>query len=497
MMIELNVPFMEKDEAKRLGARWNSGSKRWYIPPGTNVAAFMRWLPEDFVVSEAVLETITVNNKDRVEYSLSAFLFKVADLIQKNFNNAAWISAEISELRSNKGHLFITLVEHDELGNMVARTSARIWQTSVDMINSKFKHGTGSELEAGIKVLVFARVEFHPQYGMSLFIDDIDPTYTLGDMAAKLAKIREALTAEKIINNNKLLPKPVDFVRVAVISPQNAAGLGDFNREANILIKHNLCEFKYFTATFQGESAPVDICKAIALAIDQHAQHQFDALVIIRGGGALSDLAWLNNEQLARAICVCPIHVMAGIGHERDYTIIDEVAGERFDTPSKVIQRIFNLITGNAAEAEANYLEISRKVRHYYKYTRHTIDKLQQEVAQYAKQALVLAQRNINESYKISSLTALNLLQRVEEKINIAYQQVGEQVGQLCNNIEKQMQMLISEILSQSPKRILEKGFALVSNISGKHITSKQTASQESILTIAFHDGNLTVRTTE
>ena len=161
-------------------------------------------------------------------------------------------------------------------------------------------------LEAGIKVLVYARVEFHPQYGMALFIDDIDPTYTLGDMAAKLAKIREVLTAEKIINNNKQLPKPTDFTRVAVISPQNAAGLGDFNREAGILIKHNLCEFVYFTALFQGEKASKEICEALKLATEQHMQNPFDAIVIIRGGGALSDLTWLNNEQIARSVCLSP-----------------------------------------------------------------------------------------------------------------------------------------------------------------------------------------------
>ncbi len=334
---------------------------------------------------------------------------------------------------------------------MVARSSARIWQTQVDKINAKFNLGTGSNLEAGIKVLVFARVEFHPQYGLSLFIDDIDPTYTLGDMAAKLAKIREVLTAEKIINKNKQLPKPIDFMRVAVISPQNAAGLGDFNREADILLKHNLCEFVYFTALFQGEQAPKEICRALAQALEAHQQQAFDAIVIIRGGGALSDLAWLNNEQLARAVCLCPVHVMVGVGHERDYTILDEIAGERFDTPSKVIQRIFNLITGNAMEAETKYQEISQ--------------------------------------------AAMNTTQRVLERIEFIYQQIAMNAQQYCVMLEKQLQSLISEILSQSPKQILAKGFALISTPQGNVITSKQAAAAEKALTIEFHDGRMDVKT--
>jgi len=455
-MIELNVPFMEKDEAKRLGARWNSASKRWYVPTGVDRTPFARWLPdgvEPLALDAEQLDFTPLvspgNTQTRVEYSLSAFLYKVGDVIQQNFSGGAWISAEISELRSNKGHLFITLVEHDEQGNMMARTSARIWQSQVEQINSKFSLGTGANLEAGIKVLVYARVEFHAQYGLALFIDDIDPTYTLGDMAAKLAKIREVLTAEKIINNNKNLPKPIDFTRVAVISPQNAAGLGDFNREAEILRQNNLCEFVYFTALFQGEQAPKEICQALVLAVQEHARQPFDAIVIIRGGGALSDLAWLNNEQLARAVCVCPVHVMAGIGHERDYTIIDEVAGERFDTPSKVIQRIFNLITGNAMEAETRY----------------------QEIAQ----------------------TAMSVIQRMQERLGFLYQQIGVQAQQYCVMLEKELQALISEILSQSPKQILLKGFALVSSLEGKVITSHAAASSAGELQLEFHDGKVRV----
>jgi exodeoxyribonuclease VII large subunit len=469
-MIELNVPFLEKDEAKRLGARWNNATKRWYIPVGVNHDQFARWLPDDFVLP---MSTAAADKATRTEYSLSAFLFKITDLIQNSFPSAAWISAEISELRMNKGHMFITLVEHDEQGNMMARSSARIWQSQVALINEKFKSGTGSDLEAGIKVLVLARVEFHAHYGLSLFIDDIDPTYTLGDMAAKLAKIREILTAEKIINKNKLLPKPLDFVRVAVISPQNAAGLGDFNREAQILAKHNLCQFEYYAAVFQGETAPQDICRALNAAIRAHQDNPFDALVIIRGGGALSDLAWLNNEQLARAVCLCPIHVMIGVGHERDFTILDEIAGERFDTPSKVAHRIFTVITDNAIEADSSYLEIGRKIQHVFKYTDYALSKLRQEI----------------------STASFNMLQRVGERLSNTLEAIQTQALQGCSALEKQLQLLMSEILSQSPKQILKKGFALITTSDAKVITSSKAAAQQSTLRIEFHDGIIEAKT--
>lgn len=445
-MTELDVPFVEKDQAKRLGARWNAGSKRWYVPAGLDLQQFARWLPDgaDFV---SVKNEANEPAGDEKQISLANFLNQVSIVVQNSFPAGAWVSAEISELRNNKGHLFITLVEHDEQGNMIARISARIWQSQSQTICAKFLQGTGAELEAGIKVLVYARIEFHSQYGMALFIDDIDPNYTLGDMAAKLAKIREILVAEQLIDLNKQLPRPQDFYKVAVISPQNAAGLGDFNREAQLLSKYGLCEFIYFTAQFQGENAAKDICRAIEEA---GQALPYDALVIIRGGGALSDLAWLNNEQIARAVCNFPVHVMVGIGHERDYTIVDEVAGERFDTPSKVSHRIFNLITGNAQEADKRYQDISQ--------------------------------------------TARSVLQRTLERATLIYEQIGVQAKQGCKAVQKHMQALISEILSQSPKQILQKGFALVANKDGKVLTSSEDASREEELSLEFHDGKVNVR---
>lgn len=462
-MIELQVPFVEKEEAKRLGARWNAAAKRWYVPSGVDPGLFARWMPlsqgqgesseqAEFFASfdNPIIEnTTSTTNKEAV--SLTAFLHKIAAVVQRSFPGTAWISAEISELRDTRGHLYITLVEHDDKGNMVARVSARIWQTNVAAITAKFLQGAGAKLEPGIKILVCARVEFHSQYGMALFIEDIDPSYTLGDMAAKLAKIREILIAEKIMDLNKRLPRPIDFQKVAVISPQNAAGLGDFNREAEILSKYGLCNFVYFTAQFQGERAAADICRALEEARSMQAQQQdFDALVIIRGGGALSDLAWLNNEQLARAVCTFPIHVMVGVGHERDYTILDEIAGERFDTPSKVSQRIFNLITGNASEAATRYQEISQ--------------------------------------------AAQSILKRFAERIGLIHDQIGVYAKQACVSLEKQLQALISEILSQSPQQILRKGFALVSGKDGKVITSKVVAAEAEILNLEFHDGKIDVR---
>jgi exodeoxyribonuclease VII large subunit len=139
---------------------------------------------------------------------------------------------------------------------------------------------------------------------------------------------------------SSLLPPPLDFVRVAVISPETSAGLGDFQRESDRLQTATLCEFTFFRATFQGLDAPSSIRTAVQNALAAHRQSPFDALVVIRGGGSVTDLAWLNDLQLATVLCLCPLPVFTGIGHERDQTILDDIAHIRFDTPSKVALHI-------------------------------------------------------------------------------------------------------------------------------------------------------------
>ena len=160
-----------------------------------------------------------------------------------------------------------------------------------------------------------------------------------------------------------MLPSPVDFVRVAVISPETSAGLGDFRQEADRLHRGGLCEFHFVRATFQGLEAPSSILDAIETVLSAHRERTFDALVIIRGGGAVTDLAWLNDLELARRICRLPIPVLTGIGHERDSTILDEVAHRRFDTPSKVAHHITQTILDTARDALADLERIEHQVQ--------------------------------------------------------------------------------------------------------------------------------------
>jgi exodeoxyribonuclease VII large subunit len=345
--IDLRVPYSEKDQAKVHGARWDRDAQTWYAPPGTDLQNLKRWLPNG-VLEETPDPAPTAPNQTEKGIALTELLQRVKGVIEGGFPKAEWVRGEISELRGKNGHLYLTLSERNQSGDILAQARAVIWRNKAEIISVKFEQATGGALKTDIKILGLAKVRFDPLYGLDLIIEDVDPSYTLGDLAAKLARIRENLQQSGLYGRNKRLPAPIEFVRVAVISPETSAGLGDFRREAVRLQSAILCEFQLFAATFQGVEAPSSIQTAVLHALTIHKQKPFDALVLIRGGGSVTDLAWLNDLDLAKLLCQSPIPIFTGIGHERDNTILDEIARTRFDTPSKVALHIKTTIKDNA-----------------------------------------------------------------------------------------------------------------------------------------------------
>jgi exodeoxyribonuclease VII large subunit len=348
--IDLRVPYAQKEEAKAFGARWDQGNQTWYAPPGTNLEHMKKWL-SDGVLVEDKQPVPSSDGQSQKGIALTELLARVKGVVDHGLPDAIWVRAEISELRGKNGHLYLTLTERNERGDILAQIKGIIWKSRAVGITAKFEQVTGEGLRTDIKILCLAKVRFDVLYGLDLIVEDIDPSFTLGDLAAKLARIREKLLAAGVFDRNKRLPAPVDFVRVAVISPETSAGLGDFQRESDRLQNTRLCDFKFFRATFQGLDAPSSIRTAVQNALAAHRQSPFDALVVIRGGGSVTDLAWLNDLQLATVLCLSPIPVFTGIGHERDITILDDIAHTRFDTPSKVALHITTTIKDNAVVA--------------------------------------------------------------------------------------------------------------------------------------------------
>ncbi|MDO8776461.1 MAG: exodeoxyribonuclease VII large subunit [Burkholderiaceae bacterium] len=377
----LTVSFKDKDAAKALGARWDGVQRQWYVPEGRELAPFAQWLPAGMEAVSASTSTalssaqlhdgattrganLALAGKKGV--SLSSLLAGVSQAVAHAYRAGVWTLVEVVELRANGGHVFMGVSERDASGAVLAKTNAVIWQSTANSILPEFERATGAQLAPGIKLLVRARPVFKPLHGFSIEIDAIDPEYTLGDLEAKKREIRERLQAEGVFAANKQLPPPWDFNAVLVVAPEGGAGLGDFQAEANRLEQFGVCRFTYVYSRFQGEGAAKEICDALQVAIDAWLNAETvppDAVVIIRGGGAVNDMAWLNDYDLARYICDLNIPVLTGIGHERDNTVLDEVANTRFDTPSKVAAGIEQVISRRTAEAKAHFEGIHNRAR--------------------------------------------------------------------------------------------------------------------------------------
>jgi exodeoxyribonuclease VII large subunit len=355
----LDVPYRSKDAAKALGARFDGSVKRWYVEAGVDLVAFSAWLPADSVPGASsstgvVLKDTAPTGMAIVKKGLplSRLLNGVAAAVAQAFASGVWTLVEVNEVSVRNGHVYLELSERDSAGQPIARARAMIWAGTAARILPDFEKATGAVIGAGIKLLVRAKPVFKPQYGLSLEIDAIDSEYTLGDLEARKKEIRGRLQQEGVFDRNRRLSVPWDYRIVLVVAPQEAAGLGDFSKEAERLERFDICRFVYAHSRFQGEGAAREVVAAASAALRQLGEaDQPDAIVIIRGGGAVNDLAWLNDYELARFICDQDIPVLTGIGHERDSTLPDEVAHTRFDTPSKVIGGIEQQILRRARQA--------------------------------------------------------------------------------------------------------------------------------------------------
>lgn len=359
----LNVPFAQKDAAKSLGARFDGTVKRWYVDEGRDLTAFSAWLPATTsapsasrALEQPARDTLPLSQRKGI--TLSRLLGSVALAVTQAFQHGVWTLVEVVEARA-RGHVYLEVSERDSQGQPIAKARAMIWASTASRILPEFEKATGAVVGAGIKLLVRAKPVFSAQYGLSLEIDAIDPEYTLGDLEARKKEIRDRLQKEGVFENNRRLSPPWDYRSIVVVAPEDGAGLGDFRKEAERLSQFGICRFTYVHARFQGEGAARGIVSALADALEKFdSADRPDAIVLIRGGGAVNDLAWLNDYDLARFICDQDIPVLTGIGHERDNTLPDEVAHTRFDTPSKVIAGIEQHILRRAGEASAAAQEV-------------------------------------------------------------------------------------------------------------------------------------------
>lgn len=291
--------------------------------------------------------------------SLSAYLGRVRDALREIAGGPTWVVAEVTEAKLHRnGHLYLTLGELNEQGSLVAEARAVAFSVARRTWWREFQQDIGTVPEAGMKVLIQVVAELDVRYGFSLKVQAIDPSFTLGEFTRKIAKICAELRAEGILERQQAFRGPVDFTRIALIAPEGAAGLGDVRADLDRLVDAGLLQVDLHFATFQGAGAEASVIEALRAVYKAHGQSPYDALGILRGGGSTADLDALNRHALARAVCLMPLPVFVAIGHERDRSVLDEVAHRSFDTPSKLAGHIRHTIVDRARTAAANLQRI-------------------------------------------------------------------------------------------------------------------------------------------
>lgn len=378
------------------------------------------------------------------QFSLKEYLSTVQEVVKLTFDTPVWVKAEIRNLNIKAGHYYLELAEKDpDNDQVIASCRATIWKFAAQKIVTPFERETGIELSRDLNVLIKVKASFDPQYGFSLNIVEMDSSYTLGDIARRYQEILQRLTAEGLIERNRQLPTPFYLNRVLVIAPENAAGLGDFKKDADALADAQVCEFVYHSATFQGNTAPQSIRQSLAQGLKQWAEDYTtapDLIVVIRGGGAVNDLAYLNDYELAALLCKRSVPIWVGIGHEKDRTILDEIAHRSFDTPSKVIAGIRNHIVERVQDVITNLQIIQRSSRQQIQAYQNQNDQLMTLIQS-------IANTKVSDAFKEVTQLRSNISNLARQQTRIAQQQI---------------EALLRETLIQNPKTVLSKGYAIV-----------------------------------
>ncbi len=399
-------------------------------------------------------------------HSLSELLGQVKGALQKELPGQYWVIAEIMELRENR-HCYLELIEKsEENDSLLAKVRATIWASRYGMLRPFFETSTGSSLKSGIKILCKASVEFHPQYGLSLNITDIDPSYTLGDLARKKQEVIQRLRKEGVYDMNRELPFPLVPQRIAIISSESAAGYGDFMES----ITQNRHGFHFHTtlypALMQGDEAPLSITSAMEKVYE--SESDFDCLVIIRGGGSKADLESFNQYDLAYFITQFPLPVITGIGHERDESVADMVAHLGLKTPTAVAEFLVDQLLAFEFSLSALLDRLSTSVR-----------------------MRVQGDLNQLERYGGSIMhLSRGLLQQQSERLRQSEQRLRRELVMHIERSRDKLDQLKKRTELVDPENILKRGYSMTL-LKGKSMVSVKGIKAGSLLETRLYQGTI------
>lgn len=386
-------------------------------------------------------------------FTLRQLNLLVRDAVEACLPDEYWVEAELSECREHGGHCYMELIEKDSRSNTpVARASAKCWRQTWQMVRSHFEHATGQSLRPGLKVLLKVYGQFHEAYGFSWIVTDIDPTYTLGDMARRRQEIIRQLKEEGVFDLQRELAIPAFAQRIAVISAPNAAGYGDFHRQ----LEDNDYGFRFavtlFPAVMQGEQVEPSVINALNQIYGQAAD--FDVVCILRGGGATADLSGFDTLMLAENVAQFPIPIITGIGHERDESILDMVSNTRVKTPTAAAA----LLVDNLAQTLHRMEEAQRRMALY---TTQRLATLNTRLSTLSTQVAALVQRRLSDARHRVELLQARLPVALERQLTSRRHRL-EQLELLARGFD--------------PQRLLARGYSITLK-DGKAIHDPQQLS--------------------
>lgn len=403
-----------------------------------------------------------------------------------------WVVAETTDVRINQ-HCYLQLLEKNpKTGATVAKIKAIIWGSQFRFLNARFKQVTGRDIGNDMKIMVCLSVNYSPQYGLTVVINDINPEFTLGDMERQRQEILNRLTQEGIIGQNKTVPVPPVLQRIAIVSAAGAAGYGDFMKQLTDN-KYGVCFYPcLFQATMQG----VKTVPTVLAALDkvEQKQHLFDCVVIIRGGGGTEELNSFDNYDLARRVATFPLPVIVGIGHERDITVLDYVAGIRVKTPTAAAEHIIL----QAANALAHIGDLSNQV---VSIARDYIARAKEQLSYYTGNLPIMAQRIIDTNTLRLQNFIQNIPLHVQRRIEGENAQLARQKDAIKNAVTQvkmketmRLEALGDKIELLSPRKVMARGYTLTT-CEGKIMTDAAQLEAGKLVTIHFRDGKVVAGT--
>lgn len=402
-----------------------------------------------------------------MHYTLFELNNLVRQTIEQTLSEEYWLEAELSEARQVNGHCYMELVEKDDLHNTpMAKASAKCWRGTWSRILPKFMTVTGAQPRAGMKVLMKVYPQFHEAYGFSWIVTDIDPTYTLGDMARRRMEIIKTLKDEGVFDLNKQLSFPMFAQRIAVISSATAAGYGDFCDQ----LANNPYGFAFtatlFPATMQGEGVEQSIIARLNGIYD--CVEDFDCVVIIRGGGASSDLSGFDSLPLAENIANFPLPVITGIGHDRDETIADMVAHSRVKTPTAAAALLIDNLCDTAARIQNAQQRIYDKVK-------ATMQREEQRIARF--------------SQLIHTMFSL-VSNRQQSRIDMLLTRMKAAAMRRVTDERHRLELLSQRTSALDPQILLQRGYS-ITTINGKAVKDAADLAEGDEIETRFAKGKV------